>query len=69
MPELLWKAYVDFEIEEGERELARALYDQLVGLSGHVKPERRNGRMGIMEAMSLSLCLVMQPLRDRCLRI
>ncbi|KAG6821427.1 NineTeen Complex (NTC) component [Arthromyces matolae] len=37
MPELLWKAYIDFEIEEGERETARSLYDRLVALSGHVK--------------------------------
>jgi crooked neck len=37
MPELLWKAYIDFEIEEGERERARALYERLVALSGHVK--------------------------------
>ena len=37
MPELLWKAYIDFETEEGEREKARALYERLIGLSGHVK--------------------------------
>ncbi|KAJ6502402.1 pre-mRNA-splicing factor CLF1 [Mycena sanguinolenta] len=37
MPELLWKAYIDFEIEEGERETARALYERLIKLSGHVK--------------------------------
>ncbi|KAF8069179.1 pre-mRNA-splicing factor CLF1 [Lyophyllum atratum] len=37
MPELLWKAYIDFEIDEGEREIARALYERLVALSGHVK--------------------------------
>ncbi|KAL0579010.1 NineTeen Complex (NTC) component [Marasmius crinis-equi] len=37
MPELLWKAYIDFEVEEGEREAARALYDRLISLSGHVK--------------------------------
>ncbi|KAG6892802.1 hypothetical protein C0993_002891, partial [Termitomyces sp. T159_Od127] len=37
MPELLWKAYIDFEIEEGERETARSLYERLVSLSGHVK--------------------------------
>ncbi|PIL32658.1 hypothetical protein GSI_05362 [Ganoderma sinense ZZ0214-1] len=37
MPELLWKAYVDFETEEGEREKARDLYERLVQLSGHVK--------------------------------
>ncbi|KAH9931196.1 TPR-like protein [Amylocystis lapponica] len=37
MPELLWKAYIDFETEEGEREKARALYERLVAISGHVK--------------------------------
>ncbi|KAF8623371.1 hypothetical protein AX17_007448 [Amanita inopinata Kibby_2008] len=37
MPEILWKAYVDFEVEEGEREAARALYERLIALSGHVK--------------------------------
>lgn len=36
-PENLWKAYIDFEIGEGERELARALYERLIGLSGHFK--------------------------------
>ncbi|TFK65896.1 protein prenylyltransferase [Pluteus cervinus] len=37
MPELIWKAYIDFEIEEGEREAARSLYERLISLSGHVK--------------------------------
>jgi crooked neck len=37
MPELLWKAYIDFEIEEGERENARESYEHLVKQSGHVK--------------------------------
>lgn len=37
MPEVLWKAYIDFETEEGEREAARALYERLISLSGHVK--------------------------------
>ncbi|TFY75779.1 hypothetical protein EWM64_g8233 [Hericium alpestre] len=37
MPELLWKAYIDFEVEEGEREKARALYERLVDSSGHWK--------------------------------
>ncbi|KAF5348432.1 hypothetical protein D9757_012794 [Collybiopsis confluens] len=37
MPEVLWKAYVDFEVEEGERENARSLYERLISLSGHVK--------------------------------
>ncbi|KAI0252835.1 pre-mRNA-splicing factor CLF1 [Lactifluus subvellereus] len=37
MPELLWKAYVDFEVEEGERARARALYERLAATSGHWK--------------------------------
>lgn len=37
MPELLWKAYIDFETEEGERDKARSLYERLLALSGHVK--------------------------------
>lgn len=37
MPELLWKAYIDFETDEGERDKARALYERLLALSGHVK--------------------------------
>ncbi|KAH8112430.1 pre-mRNA-splicing factor CLF1 [Phellopilus nigrolimitatus] len=36
-PENLWKAYIDFEFEQGEREKTRALYERLVALSGHVK--------------------------------
>jgi hypothetical protein len=37
MPELLWKVYIDFEIEEGECDTARGLYEWLIALSGHVK--------------------------------
>ncbi|KAI0038384.1 TPR-like protein [Auriscalpium vulgare] len=37
MPELLWKAYIDFEVEEGERARARALYERLIEASGHWK--------------------------------
>jgi tetratricopeptide (TPR) repeat protein len=37
MPELLWKAYIDFEVEEGERARARALYERLAVTSGHWK--------------------------------
>jgi len=37
MPEILWKAFIDFEIEEGERESARSLYERLVSLSGNLK--------------------------------
>jgi hypothetical protein len=31
MPEILWKAYIDFEVDEGESAIARALHE-LVGM-------------------------------------
>ena len=37
MPELLWKAYIDFEEEEGEYERTRKLYERLLDKTGHVK--------------------------------
>lgn len=37
MPELLWKAYIDFEISQGESELARNLYERLLERTSHVK--------------------------------
>ena len=37
MPELLWKAYIDFEEEEGEFERTRGLYERLLSRTGHVK--------------------------------
>ncbi|KAI9653637.1 MAG: NineTeen Complex (NTC) component [Bathelium mastoideum] len=37
MPELLWKAYLDFEEEEGEYDRARALYERLLQRTQHVK--------------------------------
>ena len=37
MPELLWKQYIDFEIEQGENDKARALYRRLLGKTTHVK--------------------------------
>lgn len=37
MPELLWKAYIDFEIEEGDGARARKLYERLFEKTGHVK--------------------------------
>lgn len=37
MPEQLWKAYIDFEIAEGERELTRKLYERLLDRTQHVK--------------------------------
>lgn len=38
MPEILWKAYIDFEVDEqGDREKTRSLYERLVSVSGHHK--------------------------------
>ncbi|WCJ26466.1 Pre-mRNA-splicing factor CLF1 [Euphorbia peplus] len=37
MPELLWKAYIDFEISEGEYDKARELYKRLLDRTKHVK--------------------------------
>lgn len=37
MPELLWKAYIDMEVGEGQREAARKLYKRLLERTGHVK--------------------------------
>lgn len=37
MPERLWKAYIDFEIEAGQGERARMLYERLLDRTKHVK--------------------------------
>ncbi|KAE9393570.1 hypothetical protein BT96DRAFT_999346 [Gymnopus androsaceus JB14] len=40
MPELLRKAYIDFEIEEDEQDTARSLYGWLISLRWHEKSYR-----------------------------
>ncbi|KAK0733382.1 hypothetical protein B0T26DRAFT_16155 [Lasiosphaeria miniovina] len=37
MPEVVWKAYIDFEEEEGEYEKTRALYERLLEKADHPK--------------------------------
>ena len=37
MPELLWKAYIDFEVGLGKSERARELYERLLERTLHVK--------------------------------
>ncbi|WFD29844.1 NineTeen Complex (NTC) component [Malassezia sp. CBS 17886] len=37
MPEVLWKAYIDFEFAERELERVEALYERLLERTGHVK--------------------------------
>lgn len=34
---MLWKAYIDMESGEGQREATRALYERLLERTGHVK--------------------------------
>jgi crooked neck len=36
-PELVWKAYIDFEIDEGDSARVRSLYERLLEKTGHVK--------------------------------
>jgi len=40
MPELLWKAYIDFEVGLNETEKARELYERLLERTLHVKVQR-----------------------------
>lgn len=44
MPEVLWKAFIDFEIGEGNREGARELYERLLERTRHVKVRWGSGR-------------------------
>lgn len=37
VPEAVWKAYIDFEVEEGQYDRARALYEKLLEKTDHVK--------------------------------
>lgn len=41
MPEVLWKAYIDFETEINEFENARELYERLLKKTSHVKVSSR----------------------------
>jgi crooked neck len=36
-PEVLWKAYIDFEIKQGEQDRTRTLYKRLLERTKHVK--------------------------------
>ena len=42
MPEVLWKAYIDFEIEQEEYANVRGLYRRLLQRTQHVKVSWRN---------------------------
>ena len=37
MPELVWKSYIEFEIDNGENARVKELYEELLEKSQHVK--------------------------------
>ncbi|KAJ1944448.1 NineTeen Complex (NTC) component [Linderina pennispora] len=37
MPEVVWKAFIDFEVSQQEHDNARALYRRLLSMTDHVK--------------------------------
>jgi crooked neck len=37
IPEAVWKAYIDFEVSEGEYDRARSLYEKLLDRTDHIK--------------------------------
>ena len=37
MPEVLWKAYIDFEVEQEEYDRTRDVYERLLKKTQHVK--------------------------------
>lgn len=37
MPEVVWKAYIDFEIEQEEFDLARQIHEKLLERTQHVR--------------------------------
>jgi len=57
MPEVLWKAYIDFEIQQEEYENARRLYHRLLQRTHHVKvsPSDSQKFLPICNASGMSL--------------
>ena len=51
MPEYLWKAYVDFEVREGEWEKGKALYERLLEKTEHVKVKMGVRKSGLFLAL------------------
>lgn len=47
MPELLWKAFIDFEIGEQEYDRARRLYNKLLKKTQHVKVKTKKIRENV----------------------
>ena len=47
MPELLWKAFIDFEIDQQEYDRARKLYTKLLRKTQHVKVTKKHKRLDL----------------------
>lgn len=54
MPELLWKAYIDFEIGEQEAGRVRDLYERLLERTSHVKVWTSYGQFEAAEAVAVA---------------
>jgi len=59
MPEVLWKAYIDFEMEQEEFGKTRSLYQRLLQRTKHVKVEVLNANsldMTVALVVKMSVC-------------
>jgi len=59
MPEVLWKAYIDFEMEQEEFGKTRSLYQRLLQRTKHVKVEVLNSNsldMTVALVVKMSVC-------------
>jgi tetratricopeptide (TPR) repeat protein len=56
-PELLWKAYIDFEIAEGEYQRTRDLYERLLNRTKHVKVGATAKCCVCLSVLNVALCL------------
>ena len=54
MPEKVWKAYIDFEVENGQIGKARNLYEALLQRTKHVKVWASFAKFEAQQAQSMT---------------
>ena len=54
MPEKVWKAYIDFEVENGQIGRARSLYEALLHRTKHVKVWASFAKFEAQQAQSMT---------------
>ena len=54
MPEKVWKAYIDFEVENGQIGRARSLYEALLYRTKHVKVWASFAKFEAQQAQSMT---------------